>query len=125
MDCAAFKNHLVKVAGSYMPVFTNPIHMADVFKHEPLVWTPLTPKQVHEFTCALDAVDVYVYGDPSPATDLQEKIMAYAHWCGIQAALVNDLSNYGPIWTALYVAQKDDGDLAYWVIKPYSKRAVQ
>lgn len=118
MDCALFKDYLGKVSGAYVPVFTNPFHLAETFNFDPLVWAMLSPKQVHELIHGLDAIDVYTHGDPSPTTNLQEKIMAYAHWCGIQAAMVNDLSSYGPIWTALYVAQKEDGDLAYWVIKP-------
>lgn len=118
MDCTLFKEYLTKVAGAYVPVFINPFHLAEAFNFDPLVWTLLSPKQVHDVTCALDAIDVYAYGDPSPSTDLQDKIMAYAHWCGIQAAIVNSLASYGPIWTALYVAQKEDSDLAYWVIKP-------
>lgn len=115
MDTEQFKSFVENLSGSNVPVFINPIDMAEAFNDSSIVWHPLDEKQVYDLYSALEAIDV-VCSKEQETESLPAKVIAYAHWAGIQAFSIPNLREYVKFGKGLFAAETEKGDIAYWAL---------
>lgn len=115
MKAEQFKQFMENLDGANVPVFISPLDMAIAFNDNPVVWHSLTEKQVYDLYSELDAIDV-VCSKEQETESLPAKIIAYAHWAGIQASSIPNVRDYIKFGKGLYAVETEKGEVAYWAL---------